>query len=91
MAETHNCKKGYWKTHNNCFWIKHWNTAPCPWVPKLAMCKYETPEQSYEAFKKIWSKWYKWVPNYAKAKRWTWNDRPQTWLNHVLHYYYKND
>ena len=29
MSETNNCKLWYWKTYNNCFWIKNWNTAPC--------------------------------------------------------------
>jgi len=83
MAETGNCKLGYWKTHNNCFWIKHWNTVPCTWVPKWKMCKFESKEESYEAFKKIWGKWYKDYPNYKLAHRWTWWDRVDTWLKHV--------
>ena len=86
--ETWNCTLWYWATHNNCFWIKHWNTAPCPWVPKLAMCKYSTPEESYEAFKIIWNKWYIWMPTLAMAERWTWKDRAQAWLNNVTNFYY---
>ena len=89
MQETKNCTLGYWLTHNNCFWIKHGNTVPCPWVPKMAMCKFNSPEESYEAFKIIWQKWYTWMPNYAKAKRWSWDDRASIWLKNV-HYFYNN-
>ena len=89
MQETANCTKWYWVTHNNCFWIKHWNTVPCPWVRKLAMCKFETKEASYEAFKIIWSKWYWEVPNYRMAKKWSWDDRTGIWLKNVLYYYNK--
>ncbi len=89
MQETKNCTLGYWVTHNNCFWIKHWNTVPCPWVPKLEMCKFNSPEESYEAFKIIWQKWYKWMPNLEKAERWTWKDRASIWLANV-NYFYNN-
>lgn len=87
MAETWNCKYWYGKTHNNCFWIKHWNTAPCPWVPKGKMCKFKSKEASYEAFKKIWEKWYKKYPDRQLASRWTWADRVDTWLEHVNLYF----
>lgn len=87
IAETGNCTKGYWKTYNNCFWIKNWNTAPCPKIGKSKMCIYEKPEDSYEAFKKIWEKWYKWKPNLKTAQRWTGHDNAVRWLSHVnLHY-----
>ncbi len=89
MQETKNCTEWYWKTHNNCFWIKHWNTVPCLWVPKMAMCKFDTPEESYEAFKIIWTKWYWELPNKNKAITWTWNDRSQIWLDNVLYFYNK--
>ena len=87
MAETHNCEKWYWLSYNNCFGIKNWNTAPCPKIWKSNMCIYDTPEQSYEAFKKIWGTWYKSYPNWTLANRWTWWDRVQTWLNSVSYYY----
>jgi hypothetical protein len=35
------------------------------------MCKFESKEESYEAFKKIWGKWYKAYPDYKLAHRWT--------------------
>ena len=87
--ETKDCTLWYGASHNNCFWIKHANTAPCPWVPKMAMCKYDTQEESYEAFKIIWAKWYVWLPTYAKAKKWSWDDRARDWLNNVLYFYYQ--
>lgn len=88
MAETKNCELGYWKIYNNCFWIKNWNTVPCKsiWVNK--MCIYNTPEESYEAFKIIWSKWYKTYPNKNLASKWTWWNRVNNWLNSVNLYYY---
>ena len=87
MAETNNCTKGYGKTYNNCFWIKSGKTAPCPKIGKSKMCIYEKPEDSYEAFKKIWSKWYKTHPNLNSAQRWTGHDNAVRWLSHVnLHY-----
>ena len=89
MQETKDCTLGYWKTHNNCFWIKHWNTVPCPWVPKMAMCKFKTKEESYRAFKIIWTKWYWELPNYEMAKRWSWDDRAWIWKYNVLHFYNK--
>lgn len=87
MAETGNCTKGYGKTYSNCFWIKSGKTAPCPKVGKNKMCIYEKPEDSYEAFKVIWAKWYKWHPNLVSAQRWTGHDNAVRWLSHVnLHY-----
>ena len=88
MAETHNCTKWYWKMYNNCFWIKNWNTAPCEKIWKNRMCIYNSPKESYEAFKIIWGKWYKTFPSRTLASRWTWADRVDTWLQHVTHYYY---
>lgn len=87
MQETKNCTLWYWATHNNCFWIKHWNTVPCPWVSKMAMCKFDTPEESYEAFKIIWSKWYWELPTREMAVRWSWNDRADYWWRNVLYIY----
>lgn len=87
MAETNNCEKGYGKTYNNCFGIKNGNTAPCKKIGKSRMCIYEKPEESYEAFKIIWSKWYGEFPTYASAKKWTANDTPYDWLKNVVYYY----
>lgn len=89
MAETGNCTKWYGKTYNNCFGIKSGRTAPCPKVGRNRMCIYEKPEDSYIAFKKIWSKWYAWKPNLKMAQRWTWHDNAVRWLYNVNHHYNK--
>ena len=88
MAETSWFTKWYWVTHNNGQWIKHWNTVPCPWVPKLKMCKFNSQEESNEAFKKIWGTHYKRFPDIRLAEIWTGKDRAETWLNAVKQYYY---
>lgn len=89
MAETANCTKGYGSMYNNCFGIKNGNTAPCDRIGQNRMCIYNSPSESYEAFKIIWSKWYKTFPDYALANKWTGADRVDTWLKHVSHYYNK--
>lgn len=89
MAETGNCKLGFWKEYNNCFWIKNWNIAPCKKIWRARTCIYNNPSESYEAFKKIWKTYYKRFPDYELAVRWTGNDRADTWLKHVKLYYNK--
>jgi len=90
MSETNNCKKWYGKTYNNCFGIKNWSIAPCDKIWKNRMCIYNNTGESYEAFKKIWEKWYGWyVPTIKKAIAWTWKDRAERWLKNVLYYYNK--
>jgi len=49
----------------------------------MRICKYNTPEESYKAFKSIWSTWYKTFPTLAQANRWTGGDRPRQWLMNV--------
>lgn len=88
-AETGNCTKGYGKSYNNCFWIKSGRTAPCPKIGKSKMCIYEKPEDSYEAFKKIWGTHYKIMPNLRLAKRWTWEDHAVRWLANVNRFYFQ--
>jgi len=51
------------------------------------MCIYEKPEESYEAFKIIWQKWYIGFPNYEKATRWSGKDRVDNWLYNTTHWY----
>lgn len=87
MAETGNCRYWYGKTYNNCFWIKNGRTAPCPKIGKSKMCIYEKPQDSYEAFVKIWSSHYKRMPTLKMAEAWTWKDAARTWLKNVWHHY----
>jgi hypothetical protein len=88
MAETHNCELGYGKQYNNSFGIKNGSISPCIKTGNNRMCIYESPEQSYEAFKKIWTKGYGGrFPTYRDAQAWTGNDRPDNWLRNVNSYY----
>jgi hypothetical protein len=88
MSETKNCTKGVGASQNNCFGIRNGNTAPCK-VIKNRFCAYEKPEESYEAFKIIWSKWYGGLPDIRKAKKWT-ATQPHEWLANVLHIYHNS-
>lgn len=48
------------------------------------MCIYDSPEESTEAFKKIWAQGYgNAFPSWRAAQVWTGNDHPETWLNNV--------
>lgn len=88
MAETKNCKLGYGASHNNCFGIKKGRTVPCKTEGFRKMCVFSSPEESYEAFKKIWSTHYKSFPTLRLASIWTGNDNAHNWLRIVSHYYY---
>ena len=87
--ETASCTKGYGKEYNNCFGIKWGNTAPCDNVGRNKMCIYDHPDESYEAFKKIWSTWYGQMPTLKTAQIYSGNDRAITWLNNVTNFYYE--
>lgn len=88
-AETGNCTTGYWVTHNNCHWIKSGNTYPCKTRSGSRMCVFKDTEESFTAFKVIWGKWYKKMPNLVSANAWTGKDRAVTWLYNVNHHYNK--
>ena len=85
--ETASCTKGYGAEYNNCFGIKNGNTAPCEQIGRNRMCIYNHPDESYEAFKIIWSRWYGEMPTYTSAKRYSGNDRAGTWLANVTQFY----
>lgn len=87
MQETWNCKKWTWLKYNNCFWIKNWNTAPCKKISSWWFCIYENTDESFEAFKKIWSTHYWELPTIRMAEFWTWKDRAEIWRNNVLYFY----
>jgi hypothetical protein len=88
MAETTGCTKGTALSKMNCHWIKSGNTYPCK-SPKRTMCVFGSTEESYEAFKVIWWKWYKTFPTREMAVRWTGADNADLWLYHVTLYYNK--
>lgn len=86
--ETASCTKWYWKEYNNCFWMKNWRIAPCKKIGRNRMCIYETQEESYEAFKKVWKEWY-WnkFPSYRAVQIYSGNDRANIWLANVTKFY----
>jgi len=85
MSETENCTTGIGPSTNNCHGIRNGNTAPCDRVTAGRFCIYESTEESYEAFKLIWSTWYKVLPGEYEASRWSGNS--PVWLENVLYYY----
>ena len=53
------------------------------------MCIYQAPEDSYDAFKLIWTKGYGGeFPSYKAAQVWTGNHDPSTWLKNVKYTYH---
>jgi len=51
---------------------------------------YKHKIDSYKDFKRIWTSYYWWLPNLAKAIKYTGNDRAKIWLKNTLTYYYKH-
>lgn len=94
--ETGNCTLGYGKMYNNCVGLKSGNTAPCPvkngvrQIGRNNMCIYDDPSESYEAFKTVWQRWYKGLPNLEKSIRYSGNDRATIWMNNVLDFYHNS-
>lgn len=87
MHETADCTTGIGPEYNNCFGIKNGGTAPCPQIGRSNFCIYQDPQESYEAFKKIWSTWYGELPTYEMADKWSGKDRAAAWQANVLHFY----
>lgn len=85
--ETHSCTKGYGKEYSNCFGLKNGNTAPCPKIGRNRMCIYDHSDESYQAFYKIWSKWYGGMPDIEMARKYSGNDRAGIWLANVTAFY----
>ena len=90
VAETSNCTEGKGISNNNCFGIKNGGIAPCVSMDAGRFCIYETTEQSFDAFKKIWVEGYGGgYPTTNMAAVWTGNDRPGNWLNNFADAYNK--
>ena len=54
------------------------------------MCIYDTKEESYEAFKKIWKEGYgNKFPTLRAVQVYSGNDRAETWLYNVKFFYSK--
>lgn len=88
--ETGNCTiaGSYGVMYNNCVGLKNGSIAPCPKIGINRMCIYDTPEQSYEAFKKVWAQGYGMrLPTIADAQAYSGSDRGDSWRNNVLKFY----
>ena len=87
--ETASCTKGYGAEYNNCIGLKNGSIAPCERIGRNRMCIYNTPEESLEAFKKVWLEGYGGkLPNLRIAQVYSGNDRAETWLKNVLNFYH---
>jgi hypothetical protein len=88
MAETGGCKLGYGKIYNNCVGLKNGKIAPCKKIGKNKMCIYDKPEESIEAFKKVWIIGYGGgFPTKRMAEVYSGNDHADTWLKNVTYYF----
>jgi hypothetical protein len=77
IAETGDCTQGAGISNNNCFGIMHWPNG----IRQLKT--YNSKEESYADFRKIWTQYYGGFPTYKMAVKWTGNDNPHTWLSNV--------
>lgn len=82
-AETQNCTTGMGITKNNCHGLMTWERGfrEGKW--------YNTIEESYEDFKRLWMRSYKTFPTYQMADKYTGGDQTQIWLNTVTNCYYE--
>lgn len=85
--ETGDCTLGYGAEYNNCFGIKNGNTAPCKRIGRNRMCIYDAPQESYDAFKIIWKRWYDSFPSIEQARRWSGNHNAENWVYNVKRFY----
>jgi len=77
--ETANCTTGIGPQTNNCFGIRDFTTD---WFKF-----YDTPEDSYKDFKRIWSTYYKGFPTVKMAEKWSGKDRVDAWMCNVEKFY----
>jgi len=84
MAESANCTRGAGARRNNCFNIMSWDKNGNRYIRY-----YDTPNDSYIAFKELWTRAYGGYPTYAQAVKYTGNDNAKHWLRIINHYYYE--
>ena len=83
QAETQDCTTGMGVTKSNCFGLMAWPNGV------RTGKTYSSKEESYEDFKRVWTKHYGGFPTWYMAQRWTGNDNPVVWYNNVKKYYEK--
>lgn len=80
--ETHNCRDKTNSTAvNNCHGIRTWKNG----VPHFK--RFASRDGSYTDCERIWTAYYGRFPDLALAKKWSGNDKAQSWLNNVTHFY----
>jgi hypothetical protein len=83
MHETKDCTLGNSAlVHNNAFGIMQWDSQG-----NRSFKKYESCEESYEDFERIWKTHYRVFPNEDLAKIYSGNDRHEAWLANVTKFY----
>lgn len=84
MHETKDCGLDYGASaKNNCFGIMSFTSGGQRYFKG-----YDSKEESYEDFKRIWSTWYGEMPTHTLAVKYSGNDRPDEWLANVTHFYH---
>ena len=68
--------------HNNCFGVRECSGGRC-----YGFKTYDTIEDSYEEFKRLWRDKYGKFPNSYLAKRYSGSDRADHWLANVTSVY----
>lgn len=87
-AETGHCKDGTAIKKKNCFGImRFWKEKG---VRKRTAKTYNTIEEGFADFKRIWTTYYKRFPDDELAKHWTGKDNWETWIKNVRFYYYSH-
>jgi len=78
VAETSYCQAGAGLTNNNCFGLMAWNSEG-----KRYLQSFSRNEESFDAFKLLWSTKYGVYPNLSVANTYTGSDNAVTWLANV--------
>ena len=80
--ETSSCTKGSGVTHNNCFGIRKCSGGRC-----YDFRKYDSTEESFTDFKRLWREGYGAFPTKQMAIMYSGNDRADIWLYNVKTFY----
>jgi len=83
LHETNDCRaKSGAALVNNCFGIMQWDKNGV-----RSFKRYATKEESYQDFYRIWEKHYRTFPTKRMAEIYSGNDRSDSWLSNVSHFY----
>lgn len=80
IAETKDCTTGMGATKNNCHGLMEW---PAWNNYQRTGRTFANKEESYEAFKELWSSKYGGYPTWGQAVVYTGNDNPGSWYRNM--------